>query len=362
MSSEPFSDDTHTLTEVAAIVLRNWRDELVALWRDMLRGETPETLVRLSVRGGEVVAFLDTDDRAIELGRYGRTAVEADALNDRLEREELLRRGRADVILQFDDSAVLRAQLRLPKVSQAATRGALGFELARLSPVPPNELYYDHSIAAAAGNKIEVAARAIRRKPVDEAQAFARSAGLSVGAIRLGDDAREADWRHFPLDRLALVRMAWRRWGSLLFGALALLLLVALLFASWARSAAADATLDARIDDAGTRAAIVERIAHKTQDTRRVIADLARQKSLTGLVATLGALTDALPDGTWLTEIQFDNGKLHITGFSHAASDLIARLDRSGAFAATQFNAPVVRNDADGTERFDLSSIVRSAP
>ncbi len=52
----------------------------------------------------------------------------------------------------------------------------------------------------------------------------------------------------------------------------------------------------------------------------------------------------------------YDGGELHIQGYSHAAAELIGRLDHSGHFSDAQFAAPLVRNDPDGTDRIDLTA------
>jgi len=178
----------------------------------------------------------------------------------------------------------------------------------------------------------------------------------------MGGDAQSADWRYFPVDRGALMRGLWRHWGSAMLAALAAILSLALLLAVASHAAGKNQALDARLADENVRAAYVARLERQMDLIRGQAAFVAQRRSATTYVAMLAALTKALPDDTWLTEIQLDGGKLHIQGFSRAASGLIAKLDRSGHFSNTQFGAPLVRNDADGTERFDLTAKVTGAP
>ncbi len=366
MSVEPIPTDTDDWREAIGLVLGNWRGELVLLageWMRALR-QPAQDIARLSISPVEIVAWHLRDEQWRELGRFSRDADGADALATRLAQAELLHGGRADCVLQFDDAVILRSRARLPKTSETALRGAMGFELKRLSPVPPGELYFDVFVTRhdKATNRVELASRALRRRIADDAIAFAASAGLSVAAIRLGADARPADWRHYPVNKTALLRQAWKRWGSAALAVLAIVLLLATAIAALMRGGMQDATLSAHIADGQARAAIVSRIEHKTLALRDQAAFVADRKVQPSFLGTLAALTDVLPDGTWLINLQVADGKLHLQGYSHAASDLPVLLDRSGRFRNVQFGAPVVSNEADGTERFDLTADIVAGP
>lgn len=364
MTAQSYDVEAAGWRDVAAIVLRNWRGEIVAMLDAMPSAgrRAPVAEFCLDLSQPDAVLTQRTGGSAIERGRFARSASGAEALQAALARIGAGGR-RCDAILRFDDTMILRAQIRLPRTSRGALRGAVSFELDRLSPVPQSDLYFDHIEANRdkTSNRIEIVSRALRRRVVDDGIEFARMAGLCVAGIQMGDDAEPADWRWFPIDRAALLRAAWRRWGAVALAGLAAILMAALLAALAARGAAQDDQLDARIADAEMRAAVVQRLAHKMDRIRDSAAFVVRRKTQTSFVATLSALTDALPNGTWLTDVQMDSGKLHIQGFSHAASGLIARLDRSGHFSNSQFAAPLVRNDSDGTERFDLTARVDGA-
>ncbi len=144
--------------------------------------------------------------------------------------------------------------------------------------------------------------------------------------------------------------------------AIAGILLLAIIFAISARAADQADALNTLIADAELRAAATTRLEDEMSAIRAQAASVADRKSQPSLVFVLAALTDTLPDGSWLTDIQFDGGKLHIQGYSHAAAELIGRLDRSGHFTNAQFNAPLVRNDSDGTDRFDLTAQAAARP
>jgi general secretion pathway protein L len=57
----------------------------------------------------------------------------------------------------------------------------------------------------------------------------------------------------------------------------------------------------------------------------------------------LAAVTDIVPDGSWLTELTLHDGKLGISGQSPAAARLIVALSADPAFRNPSFAAPVTR-------------------
>ncbi len=366
MSVEPAVTQTNSWRDAAGLVLGNWRDEL-ARWaaesRAALR-RPPLPPITLQIAPTQVAATLTQDGRTEDLGAFERNADGADALATRLGQAGALRRGRADCVLQLSGDAVLRSRARLPKTSSRALRGAMGFELKRLSPVPPAELYFDVAISRTdkATNRVELGSRAVRRRSVDDAIAFAASAGLRPAAIVLGDDAAEADWRYFPVDRGALLARLWKGWGSPILAATALVLLLGAAAAALARAGEQDAVLAARIAAELPRAAAVTEIERQVLALRDKALFVAQRKTRPSFVGTLAALSDALPDGTWLESLQIGDAGLHIQGYSRSASNLLVLLDQSGRFKNAQFGAPLVRNETDGSERFDIVAQIAGQP
>ena len=74
------------------------------------------------------------------------------------------------------------------------------------------------------------------------------------------------------------------------------------------------------------------------------------------VLKALAALTDALPDDTYLTELAMDQGRLTMEGqTSKSASRLIAALAADQRLRGPGFSAPVVRGDG-GIEIFALQA------
>jgi general secretion pathway protein L len=262
-----------------------------------------------------------------------------------------------DVVLELPAEDVLRPTVRLPYASERVLRSALNYELEKLSPVSPEEVYFDFKLLKRdrAENAADVELRIIRRDVVDPLVALCRAAGLKVAAIRFAGDARDADPNTFPADKTAALRSQWRRNNVALVAGAAAALLLALVFVTYMRGSEALDALSDQVASEGMRAARVEQLNSRIERTTQQLAFLGQQKRAPLFAQILADVARALPDGTWISEIDVTGNKIRIEGSSRAASDLIAVFDRSGRFANAQFAAPVTQGGAPGIERFDLT-------
>jgi general secretion pathway protein L len=265
-------------------------------------------------------------------------------------------RGTTDVALLLPASQVLRPHLQLPAASNTTLRKAAFYELERLSPIDPEQVYFDHVVLDAdrKKKKADIELRIIKKTSVDSAVALCREVGLAVGSIGFEGDSREADRRYFPVDTAAFLRLRWRRFNVLLLAGLAVLLLALLLIAAYWRGSEQSDLLSDQVGVAGQRAAVVHRLKHEILDVRAQIEFPLAQKSAPTVIQILSEVTQILPAGTWLTEFAINDGKVHVQGFSNAPSDLIGLIDKSPYFADAQFEASL-QSAQDNAEHFDLS-------
>jgi general secretion pathway protein L len=317
--------------------------------------QRPERLV-MEIAGDTRAFVSEAGGSRQTLGEFSRANGEAAIA--RLAEAGQLVRGKADIVLRFATDFVLRPEMRLPKASGRVLRAALAFELERVSPVPPAELYFDHVVTHydLPTNRVSLHVRAVRRNDFDQIRNLCHNLGLSVSAVTFESDARPGSLRTFPLDRSAVARALWRTAGVATLAVLAFVLLIAIAFATAARWSAAGDALSGAVANESIRAAAVERLVHRIDSTKAQIAYVLQRRSAPRFVETLAALSDVLPDDSWVDEISVTGAKLHIQGYSQAAAQLIARFDRSGAFANAQFTAPLVRSATNNTERFELSA------
>jgi general secretion pathway protein L len=218
-------------------------------------------------------------------------------------------------------------------------------------------LYFDF----AAEKTGAVALRIVKRETVDAAIALCHAAQLEVANIAFAGEASTADWRAFPIDRMAFVRSLWRRWNMPFLAALALILGLALIPVAYMRGLErADAVAD-QLAEAQANADMVERLQSRARLALAESQALNRLRAAPLRVAVLSDVARILPDGTWVTELTIEGNKLRFEGFSRSASDLIALFDRSNRFANAQFTAPLTREAQANVERFNLALDIKEA-
>ncbi|HEY3779323.1 MAG TPA: PilN domain-containing protein [Rhizomicrobium sp.] len=363
MATPTLSDSVVQFRDVASELLSEWRSELARFAREMLASPLARggEFVVLAVAAEQVRVKLAAGSSVREVGVADAVGTAASGeISALLAASEDVPRGTKDVALELPEDEVLRRRFELPAARRSTLARAVPFELERLSPIEADRLYCDFVVLdpGKAKKNAELELRIVKRSTVDSAMALARAAGLRVGAIRFEGDSREADWRSFPVDRGAWLRLKWRQWNVVGLGLLAIVLAIAVVFAAYLRGAAAADALSAEVDDASSRAAVVHHLTHEIADVRAQIEFPLAQKRGPLLLTILAEVTRVLPDGTWLTEFQLDGGKVHIQGLSKSASDVVADIDRSPMFANAQFMAPL-QNAQNGNERFDLSFDVK---
>lgn len=83
-----------------------------------------------------------------------------------------------------------------------------------------------------------------------------------------------------------------------------------------------------------------------------------RRRELAPTVLVLEALSRALPDDTYATQIEVDGDKVQVNGISHDAAALIPLMERSRHFIHATFVAPTVPVPNGGGERFHIEAQV----
>jgi general secretion pathway protein L len=332
-----------------------WRDTLVSMARPLLGeagGETDRLEAHFESQTMRLAWARGTEPKVL-----GVVALSEDDAAHRIHNARAAVPRIKDVSIFLPEEDVLRPVVRLPYASNSNLRKALHYELERLSPVSPDDVYFDFAVLSRdrEAGTVEVALRVMRRDIVARAVDLCRAAGLLVSAIHLGADAQPADWQIFPIDRKALLRSTARRFGVALLGGAALLLLLLILLAAYLRGAETAESLADELSTESIHAGRVEHLQHRIDQATTQLAFLYKQKRAPLFVAVLNDVTRTLPDGTWITEFSLSGNKIRIEGYSHAASDLIGVFDRSGRFANAQFAAPVTQGTSAGIERFDLT-------
>ncbi len=261
--------------------------------------------------------------------------------------------------LRLPDTMALWRNLALPLAARGHIANVLELELERQSPLDRGEVYHDYKILRVdrAAGRIELAWRIARRRQVDAALDVIRAAGIELAVVAFVGDEAPPDGGNFPVASRASALLRLRR---LLLPALALLVValgVAVVAGAYERNQQAADALAARVDHARGEARISLHLQRDIAGARQRAAFLVKQKQGLMVAQLLAETTRMLPDGSWLTELEYQDGEVRIQGLSSSAASLIALFDASPLFSDAQFRAPLMQ--AQGMERFDLSFKIR---
>ena len=268
-----------------------------------------------------------------------------------------LKASRTELVLQAD-RFVFRP-LELPRRAGEFLGGIVRAQIDRLTPwrvgdavfgwSPPSEIANDRmvvTVVATARAAVAPLVEAVMGLGVDSVVVSTRLQGY-------GPDA-------------AAVKVFEQKGGSLLEvhrvrRALLTTLLVAGLFASAATIAEVIVgnDLEARQIDITQRISARRALMHASLDASgdSALAALERRKHETpSSVIVLEALSQVLPDHTYVTELRIEGDKMQVVGITRDAPSLIRLIEQSPHFTRATFFAPTTRSPSESGEHFHIEA------
>ena len=268
----------------------------------------------------------------------------------------VLRGSRVEIVLQ--PARFLFRPLELPARAADFLEGIVRAQIDRLTPWSASEAVFGCSAPAESGADTitTVIAATTRKVAMTYVQAVA---SFHPAAIAVCTDVAERNagrvkvFEQKARGHLDAARLS--RALSIALGVAAAVALLAVTSAAYVGNSlgAQEAELARQIS--AQRAAI----RAGNDGDRSPIAALERRKYDTpASVIVLDALTQVLPDNTFVTELHLAGNKLQISGITRDAPSLISLIEQSQHFTRATFYAPTTRSPSDPGERFHIEARV----
>jgi general secretion pathway protein L len=268
-----------------------------------------------------------------------------------------LKGSRTEIVLR--PSRFVFRQVELPRRASEFLDGVIRAQIDRLTPWSPNDAAFGWTRPVdIANDRIAVTVAATAKTAV---------APFVQAATRLGADAVVVTTVPEAVEQggAAIKVLEQRPRGPLEIGRVRRVLAAVLLVASLAAVISIGAAVVVA-DDLGERQRnLTRRIAQRGAALRAgldtagntALAKLERRKHEDpSAVIALEALSQLLPDHTYVTELRIEGRKLQIIGITHDAPALIGLIEQSSHFTRATFFAPTTRSPSDPGERFHIEA------
>jgi general secretion pathway protein L len=268
---------------------------------------------------------------------------------------------RAPVHLRLRAGSLLERDVMLPLAAERGLDRVLQYEMDRLTPFTAAETFWGWTVTRRdrAHGRLHLRLTLGPRGPVTSVIDKLTSAGASPTLLESratpdGDGLRRIDLASREGRGGARVTPALR-----VGMALCAVLLLVLIGLPFLRQSIALGAVTTQIE------ALRPTVAEATRLRRDIEAQAAGGSMLAAVRQQVGdplraiaAVTNALPDDSWLTDLTLQQRKLRIDGESRTAVQLIARLAADPTIIDPAFAAPVTRDDSTHADLFSISADV----
>jgi general secretion pathway protein L len=274
------------------------------------------------------------------------------------------------VVLEFPADKVFVRRITVPAQARKFLGGVIRNQIERLSPWPANDVVYGFAAEAGAEDAATVEVRILMaaRSDVEAALHDLAALGLSVDRVV----ARESDsesvdevagsvtlWSRLADTSRDSVGSVARKIGIGVAASVAASVAVSL----WALASAAS------IRDESEGMAARSKVLQRQVQTGRTAVSIASmppterawaaKEMSTSSVIVMEALSRALPESAYVTDIRLEKENLRIVGLADDAPGLLAPLQKSGHMTDVRFFAPTARGPDGKRFRFSIEARVQ---
>ncbi len=271
---------------------------------------------------------------------------------------------RVDVALPA--SCCLIRHRKVPVAAVERIGDVLALEIERGTPFGMEDVRHAWRVIGPAPSddaSLQVVHVIAKRRLIDPLLAEARSIGVPISAVDVV--GAEGDRMGFNLlSRGEAAPSLARRlsWAIATAAALLVLVCAATVVVAMQRQDQALAQLEVQTNAARKEAqAVRKRVQDADTLSERIGAVRLRRAEGIRAIALWEEVTRLLPDTAWLTNVRVENDLLWIDGYARSASELVGIIARSPMFSGVALSAPVVREEARASERFQIRMKIESA-
>lgn len=274
---------------------------------------------------------------------------------------------RGSVILELCSEDVVVRRLTVPAQAREFVSGIVRNQLDRLSPWPSDQVVHAFAaeISAEDATTLDVRVLIASRSVVDGVRAQIAAMGISVDRVVAslgGADAANTIPLWSRLIDISPEREAQiRRYTGL---GIAAAVAASFVFSLWAMISAQ--SISGTSDEVAARTNVLRRQLQAPL-TRVSAASLPPgqrewydKEMSPSAVVVIEALSRALPDGAYLTELNLQNTTFRIVGLTSDAPSLIAPLEHSRILTDVHFSAPTTREPDGKRFRFHIEGSVQA--
>src|SRR5258707_8668226 len=271
---------------------------------------------------------------------------------------EMLRGSRAEMVLSAN--RFLFRPLELPRRAVEFLDGIVRAQIDRLTPWTPGEAVFSWTPPTDAPNdRIELTIAATARALVTPyVQAIADLGVASVAVLTApADQPHSAPIKVFEQRARGVLEIdRIRRTLVALFLISGLAAAITMGYSAFALDSL-DAEQQALSQKISARRAALRASPEFTISAQRMLE--RRKQSTPSNLIVLEALSQILPDHTFVTELRIEVDKLQIVGVTRDAAALIGLIEQSPHFTRARFYAPTTRTPGDPGERFHIEAQVK---
>ncbi|HET6390309.1 PilN domain-containing protein [Hyphomicrobium sp.] len=271
-----------------------------------------------------------------------------------------------EALVRLSSEQVVERVIQIPAAARDVVGPVLQNQIERLVPWPQDETCYGYRVISDdkdAGDQLDIQLVATTRGILDEALQRARSIGLSPFAVDYAPGGASPPIEMMSLKADPVQRTAKILQRSLAFGlAVSVVVSASGLYLMWCRYGEND-DIVSKLEAAKSRVAEVKRLNEENSQLRQQRERLVRRKiNEPPVIVLIDAVSRALPDTAYLTEIEIHGSDARIVGKSDDPTALITKLESTPELADVRFAAPTTREPGETIGTFSIIARAEGAP